>query len=1721
MEALSREKDKMILLKRAIKTIDKLKSILNEKEKNEPIAVIGMACRFPGGCDTPEKFWEFLKYEKNGVVEAPVSRWKNEDYDDNASGIFEKIYTYKGGFLQDDVAQFDSKFFGISPREAIEMDPQQRMLLEVSWEALERSGQKPERLKRSQTGVYIGIINNEYAWIPRNPMKLDKYLATGTPSSIASGRIAYTFGFNGPALSIDTACSSSLVAVHLACESLKKKESDMALAGGVNLMLSPLSTMALCMMNAISKDGKCKAFDSKADGYVRSEGCGIVVLKRLTTARDDGDNILATINGSAMNHNGMSSGLTVPSGLSQKEMLKAALRNAKIDPDQLDYLEAHGTGTELGDPIEINAVSEIFNGKTSRKTPLIIGSVKTNIGHLEGAAGIAGLIKTILCLENKAIPANLHMNKINPKISFAKASSIFPDKLMAWNKNGKSRTAGVSSFGFSGTNAHLILEESPLVNDPEPAKVDVPLHILTLSAKNDAALKLLTQKYSKMLKDNHHIKAKDLCYTSNACRATFTHRAAFIGEDLKTLELKLDRFLEHDLSENDGTVFRGNAESNFEIKIAFFFDGYLENVERNARDLYETQPTFRKTMEKCDESFAPYLNHSLIKYLYSDNCDNEIYNQQMMKAACIFSLQFSLCTLWQSWGVEPTAVIGEKIGVFVAACTADIMPLETAVTCVSKIGKLLASQSSQMQDDAVFSHKQDIENALRNAEALSNCSNSRLLFISSAGGRPVKKQDIKDATFWSNEINGCSKLHNAIEYLDEHGYRAILDIGSLKSVKNKTDTYFTEYKGQYLQSILGTQSWNDLLGNAAKLFCSGVKINWELFYKHDSHKKIVLPTYPFQKKRYWVALKSELNDICSQKKEHYKEHHMERETEQPIEISGETEEKASYNTFVGKRVRTPLKNKILEYKISHKNLPALVDNHNILHAGYYQEMLCDMIKKIYDTNDYIIKNIRYMLFLLIPDRGVKKIQLLMEEKSNANINFKLYGFSDKKNDWDLHADGTIQLTSHRTYTEKHPESYNEIQNRCTKKYSHIGFYQMMEKHGYQSGETVKLIDEVWYKEGEALARFRNPGPAEDNMNYKIRIHPGILDACAQLYYSAFPARISENSVFMMAKWEDYSFGYNYKGDEFWGYVKLDKAEKRFGRIEGSFQLMDKKGNIVAKCRKAEMAELTDEMIGVFTPAIHEKNKEVDKTLMKADLIEKLKISSDHEREKYLSQYLRQTLSSALKMASGDIDTREPFMEYGMDSIVGIEFSKKISTELGIDVNFQLIITSETIEALSKTISDTFNIDDGRDANMEFKQFTDKIKINMEEAIERIKQDATLDNEIIVDKGVTPYDASREQKNVLLTGATGYLGVYLLKELLDKTNADIFCIVRANSKDHGMERIKEKMEAYQLWEIVPVERIIPIVGDISETRLGLDDNTYNEIINKTDAIYHTAANTNHVLSYESLKRVDAFSTLEIIKIACRVKVKPIYFVSTFGVPIIIRENKFEFSNEENIIRDLSGFNFSSGYLAGKWVSEQLLDQAYQRGIPMMIFRVGEMVGHSKTGVGRTDDMFVTLLRLFSASNFRTDYKNAIIDFVPVDYISQAIIYLAGQEKSIGNVYFLTNPEPSNFNIFFDVMEEVTQNKLKETNFEQWVSDCKENIDDVNDQKTSNVLKEYFTEKKDFGGLKYRFMFYFKNFHISNEKVMTALKGSGIECPPVTNALLKLYVDYFITCGFFKI
>jgi acyl transferase domain-containing protein len=516
--------DQLSEVKRALLDLKEVRGRLDElkRSRNEPIAIIGMGCRFPGNCNDPESFWRLLRDGGDTVREVPPSRWDIDAYYDPNPEVQGKMYTRYGSFLEN-VDRFDAQFFGISPREAVSMDPQQRMLLEVSWEALEQAGQSPARLKGSQAGVFIGITNNDYVRLLElaGAERIDAYHLTGTPLNFASGRLSYVFGLHGPSMAIDTACSSSLVAVHLACQSLRAGDCNLALAGGVNLVLSASGYVIACRARMMARDGRCKTFDAAADGFVRGEGCGIIVLKRLTEALAARDNILAVIRGSAVNQDGYSSGLTVPNRSAQEAVIRKALDSASIPPAEVGYVEAHGTGTPLGDPIELRALSAVLGEGRAPDRPFVVGSVKTNIGHLESAAGIAGLIKVVLMLQHGEIPPHLHFERPNPNLDWAALPLRVPTSVIPWSR-GSRRVASISSFGGSGTNSHLVLEEPPPRTSVES---ELRSHLLTLSAKSEQALDELVARYDCFLAATKESLA-DICYTAGGGRAHFPCRLA-------------------------------------------------------------------------------------------------------------------------------------------------------------------------------------------------------------------------------------------------------------------------------------------------------------------------------------------------------------------------------------------------------------------------------------------------------------------------------------------------------------------------------------------------------------------------------------------------------------------------------------------------------------------------------------------------------------------------------------------------------------------------------------------------------------------------------------------------------------------------------------------------------------------------------------------------------------------------------------------------------------------------------------------------------------------------------------------------------------------------------------------------------------------------------------------------------------------------------------------
>jgi malonyl CoA-acyl carrier protein transacylase len=899
-----------------------------DKSESEPIAIIGMGCRFPGGASTPKRFWELLKKGVDAITEVPRERWNLDDYYDPDPESPGKIYTRYGGFIEQ-IDEFDANFFGISPREAIHLDPQQRLLLEVSWEAIEYAGRNPQELNGSKTGVFIGICGNDYSHLVfhQDPEKIDAYAASGNAHSTASGRISYIFGLLGPSLAVDTACSSSLVSIHLACSSLRKQECNLALAGGVNRLISPEGSIAFSKARMLSFDGRCKTFDASADGFVRGEGCGMVVLKRLSDAIADRDNILAVIRGTAINQDGHTSGLTVPNGPSQQAVIRQALENGGVEPANISYFEAHGTGTSLGDPIEVGALGTVFGTTHSQEQPLIVGSVKTNIGHLEGAAGIAGLMKVVLQMQNQQIVPSLHFNQPNPYINWSELPVKIPTQTSPWSTNGKSRMAGVSSFGFGGTNAHVILEEAPIQESQvKDSYLDQrPCHILTLSAKCEKALQELGQRYGEFLGNNSTASIADICFTAHTGRSHFNHRLAIITSDKQELA---DQLVKISAGEKVNGVFSGKLHSNRSPKIAFLFTGQGSQYINMGRQLYETQPVFRQTLDQCEQILQSYLEKSLLDVIYPENTkeiNNSVIDQTAYTQPALFAIEYALAQLWQSWGIKPDVVMGHSVGEYVAATVAGVFSLEDGLKLVAHRGRLMQQlpsggemvavmasfervnqviapytekvaiaaingpvsvvisgaaeaigmvrdsleaeviKTKQLQVSHAF-HSPLMEPMLADFEAVANqitYHQPRIPLISNVTGARADER-IATTSYWVNHVSQPVKFAQSMETLHQEGYEVFLEIGPKPILLGMARQCLPEGVGVWLPSLRSGQGdWPQILQSLGELYVQGVKVDWSGFDQDYSRNKVVLPTYPFQQQRYWI----ETDNNLTQKKQ--------------------------------------------------------------------------------------------------------------------------------------------------------------------------------------------------------------------------------------------------------------------------------------------------------------------------------------------------------------------------------------------------------------------------------------------------------------------------------------------------------------------------------------------------------------------------------------------------------------------------------------------------------------------------------------------------------------------------------------------------------------------------------------------------------------------------------------------------------------------------------------
>ena len=879
----------------------------------EPIAVVGLGCRIPGPVDTPDAFWDMLANGTDAIEQIPSARWDADAFYDPRPGTPGKANTKWGGFV-DNIDQFDATFFGISPKEAVGMDPQQRMLLEVSWEALENAGVGADLLNGSSTGVFVGMSTNDYASLlgMLGDSSLDAYSGSGVARSVAAGRLSYLLGLKGPNLAIDTACSSSAVALHLACQSLRQKECRLALAGGVNALLVPQVTITLAQAHMLAGDGRCKTFSQAADGFVRSEGCGMLVLKRLADAREDRDRILGVILGSAINHDGRSSGLTAPNGPSQEAVIRAALKQARVQPEHVDYIEAHGTGTVLGDAIELGALGSVFGTQRTAAANLMIGSVKTNIGHLEAAAGAVSVIKVLLALEHACIPPHLHVSEGRENEALLGKPLSIPTSATPWPGGQRSRIAGVSSFGFSGTNAHIVIQEaSPLSiesNGPSVAE------IITVSAKDKDALVELCRRYAAYLRRHSNVSLADFAFTLNAGRSHFPHRVALVVgsavEAADQLAAITDRTLE------DHPAYRLIAGYE-QPPIGFLFTGQGSQYPGMGRALYAQSSAFRSAIDDCDRILQGKLTYRLSAVLCGESSvQPDLIHETACTQPALFAFEYALSMLWRSWGVRPSVVVGHSLGEYVAACVAGVFSLEEGLILAYERGRLMgglprggamlavrageseiaemirplkelsiaavngsrnavvsgaSEQIAQLHDlltaRNVVSQRLTVSHAFHSAlmepildefesqAAKHTYTAPQIPMVLNVTGRIHSSTDRIDASYWRRHIRGTVRFSEGLASLMEQRPVALLEIGPDPVLLGMAKPALPQPSIPCLGSLRrGREPWQNMQDALRELYLLGAAIDWNQVYRDKIARKLALPTYPFQRKRYWVTL---------------------------------------------------------------------------------------------------------------------------------------------------------------------------------------------------------------------------------------------------------------------------------------------------------------------------------------------------------------------------------------------------------------------------------------------------------------------------------------------------------------------------------------------------------------------------------------------------------------------------------------------------------------------------------------------------------------------------------------------------------------------------------------------------------------------------------------------------------------------------------------------------
>ena len=1298
-------------LKKALIAIEGLQRQVNELERGkfEPIAVIGIGCRFPMARDHHE-FWRNLLSGVDAVTETPADRWANEEFysDRYEAG---KIITRWGGFVED-VDKFDPQFFSISPREAMSMDPQQRLLLQTAWHALEDAGLNPARLQKSRTGVFVGMAGNDYTNVMRDfhdYSDIDAYAGSGNSLSIAANRLSYFFDFHGPSMVVDTACSSSLTALHLAIKSLKSRECDLALAGGVNLMLTPHASITFSQAHMLAPDGRCRTFDAGAEGYVRGEGCGLIVLKRLADAHKDGDTVLAVIRGSAVNQDGRTNGLTAPNSLAQQRVIEAALDEAQLQAEQIDYIEAHGTGTILGDPIEVEAIGRVMRSR-AKEHPLYLGSVKTNIGHLEAAAGIAGVIKTVLALRHRTIPAHLHFRSINPHIPISELPITIPTVTTAWQTANPKRRAGVSAFGFGGTNVHMVLEEAePAKREPSP---EPPAWLFAFSAKDPSVLADLLRRHLDFLKHND-VSPHNMAFTLLNGRDHFFYRAALTAAGRDDLVEKLQAAVDDPAAVLTGTATAGG-------KVVFLFTGQGSQYLNMGKELYQAHPVFRQALDEMEMLSARHLPHSLLSVIWGN--DPNLIDQTQFTQPALFAIEYALAKLWLSWGVQPDYVMGHSIGEIAAACIAGVMSAEDAFRLVAVRARLMGSLPAGGGMAAIFCERDKVTTALRDFAdvtiagvngpqntvisgpidhidelvrrfeangvqsrklAVSHAFHSEMMapildeferaiqdipfqppaipLVSNLTGKLLTNGAVQDARYWREHLRNAVLFLDGINTLAEQGARIFIEIGPNPHLTGMGRRSLPDLAAVWAFSLKDDKhDWTAVLEALAALYVNGVEIDWERFAQPFGYCKVQLPGYPFKRERYWIEPKR-------------------RQSASPFIGAGE-----KTHPLLGYQFDSPLHDIVyhnhLNGDLDDDLKGSLFFDHHIFPPSAFVEMGNAAGRRLFQDAPYAVEAVEFKDELVLDAAEGAELQFVVSPTGDGKAaNFYAYSHKvgDEHRQWHLHAQGRL-VSLHTTA----PHTVELTPDALKEQYRAVPVDSIYERIrstcGIEFSEDERIFSEIYLGENSALTRLKISDVMRKSIGGYV-VHPLFIDACCQ----TICLTVAESGgVYVPQKLERQINIQNSYADV-WCHAQVMGVEK--DGIVGKVCLLNEKGDVHTVFEGVRLVRLDDEKRAKWVKPkvenVPKNEREVEDELS----FDRLLALASEERTAAVEVYLQAQVARVLNLTPPQVSLNRSITQFGLDSIMAIELQNRVERALKVKIPVAQLIVGPTIVQLAENI----------------------------------------------------------------------------------------------------------------------------------------------------------------------------------------------------------------------------------------------------------------------------------------------------------------------------------------------------------------------------------------------------------------------------------------------------